>query len=358
MKIYHDNIIYSLQSAGGITSYWWALRQHFERKSEYRSFGWPNANILGGALQFEPEVGIRLPLKVVRYLPFLRRLTGPAIFHSSYYRVSLQADIANITTVHDFVYEKFRKGLLRRLHTLQKGFALRRSDGIICISENTKRDMLFYFPELDPDKIAVVYNGVSEEFFELDESFAKPEKMQCLPAENYILFVGQRSGYKNFPQVVNAVRKIPNLSLVVVGGGPLSRSERKLIQSLKHKFYHFLGVPNQHLNYIYNNALGLVYPSSYEGFGIPPIEAMKAGCPVIAGNHSSLVEVIGDAGILLDSPDEDSLVKAIGLLSKPEVRENLINRGRINAERFSWEKCAQETLRLYNAVVRKKFDVC
>ena len=159
MKIVLDNIIYNLQRAGGISVYWYELtnRLLLLEKDEVEIYGKKNDNIFGRQLKVNMKVESKLPNRCVRYLPFRKKLSPKSIFHSSYYRIALQEDVVNIVTVHDFIYERFRKGLPRWIHEFQKAFAVRRADGIICISENTKNDLLRYFPEIGEKRIKVIF---------------------------------------------------------------------------------------------------------------------------------------------------------------------------------------------------------
>ena len=142
-------------------------------------------------------------------------------------------------------------------------------------------------------------------------------------------------------------------NLVIAGGEKLSVQEQELLNTcLGPAHYKWVGrVDNAELNRLYNQAKCLVYPSAYEGFGIPPIEAQKAGCPVIAMNSSSLPEVVKDSGILLDNLTSASLKDALSLLSFPTERQNLIVAGLKNSKRFSWDLTFQQTMNVYNTLM-------
>lgn len=352
MKIVYDNIIYSLQKAGGISAYWSELCSRFIKSDfDITFYGFKNENIFGKNINQKKESIIIF--RISRYLPFLKKIPKNSIFHSSYYRISNQKDVVNITTVHDFTYEYYRTGLSRWIHSLQKNRAIRKSDGIICVSENTKKDLLKFYPDIEKEKIQVIYNGVSDDFFQLDN----PHKYligiyEQLQNKKYILYIGDRKGYKNFDIAVKVVEQVCNCILVIVGGGDLSENEKKI---LKNDYIHYQGISAKDLNILYNNAFCLLYPSSYEGFGIPLLEAMKTGCPVVSTKISSIPEVTGDAGLLVDKVEVEEFVRAILKLENKEFRYDLIKKGLEQAKKFSWDKCFEETLEFYKEVAGKKF---
>lgn len=326
--IVYDGIIEKLQPMGGIT----VLFQELLLRSDENSVNYfnyvENSNI------FKTEVNnFKTKSRVLeRYRDFNLKVDENSIFHSTYYRVPL-SKAKVITTVHDFTYEKFSHGLAKKVHVWQKHKAIMNSDHIICVSNNTATDLQHYC-NVKSDIISVVYNGVSSEYTPLDLDFT----------EN-VLFVGSRGGYKNFNLAVQAISLSRKFFLNIVGM-PLSVNEVKLLEDKLPNRYRFLGkLTNQELNLEYNKAYALLYPSSYEGFGIPALEAMRAGCPVIAMNGSSLSEVVGSAGLLIDSTDAYLMHEA--LMSIDKNRQELIRSGYIQAKKFSWDKCYNETLSVY-----------
>lgn len=340
MKIILDNIVFSLQKAGGISTYWFELSSRFLRDYDNVFFvDRENKNIVSKNFIVSKErflnTGIS-NLLLDRFMNVkLNKINDLFIFHSSYNRVSTNKYAKQVLTVHDFVHERFYTGIRRFLHSYQKGKAINNADVIIVISENTKKDLMFFFPNINPYKINVIYNGVSGDFFPV-----KGKKIS-----NDFLYIGSREKYKNFDFAVKAISQTNKFKLNIVGS-VLSDEEVKMLNKLIPKRWElFTNIENATLNELYNNAYALIYPSSYEGFGIPLLEAMKAGCPFIAYNSSSIPEVAGNAGVLIDRLEVLLFNEAVSIIE--ENREEIVKKGFNQGNKFSWEKCYQETLKVY-----------
>lgn len=334
--VYFDYIIGSLQSHGGISVYFDSIMRRY--------FSCDNEGVLllpGDMCNNFSVIPLIVPAgKINRYRDVFFDCNGHGVFHSSYYRLPANRNLKIVTTVHDFTYEKFVRGPAKWVHCWQKYRAIKHSDIVICVSQNTARDLMHYCP-IDPSKIRVIHNGVSESYHVLPDVQSKT---------NEVLFVGARAGYKNFELAVDALVKRPELSLSIVGGGPLSEAEQQRLDARIPGRYTWLGrLSDEELNLAYNRAYALLYPSSYEGFGIPVIEAMRAGCPVIAVNVSSIPEVAGSAAILTDIADAELFANSLSIL--PQRREVLVEAGIEQAKKFSWDKCFEETLQVYKELM-------
>lgn len=361
MKVLFDNIIFSLQSIGGVSVVWYEFLSrilkapHLERM--FLEYADAKNNIFREKLSINESDIYELNKRFFifkRFFDLKIKINSTFLFHSSYYRISSNPQAINITTVHDFTYEYFVKGLKKKIHCWQKHRAIHKSDYILCISESTKKDLLKFMPNVDENKITVIYNGVSEEYRPLSDS-----KFIDYPfkAFSYVLFIGSREKYKNFSLAVEAVSKT-NLNLIIVGG-TLSVGEIVFLNKLLgvKKYCHKKGIPNEELNVLYNNAFCLLYPSSYEGFGIPVLEAQKAGCPVIAYNASSIPEIIGKTPLLMNKLSIDEILDKINILQDSSIRKKIIEAGLENAQKYSWDKMFNDIMDLYAKAYQKRINM-
>lgn len=334
-----DGIIYSLQRHGGITVYFNELLQWASDNGLlHRTLVYAGASNHVSALP-----GDVLKLKH-RFAERYRPCPVPrdaSVFHSSYYRLP-DWPIPTITTVHDFTYERFSRGPRRWLHSWQKFEAIRKSDVIICISESTREDLLSFVGVRADQVVYVIPNGVSDCF--------KPMSIAPSPRP-FILFVGERRGYKNFAFALAGLAFLPDLELHCVGGGPLREDEFAACStSVRARVKHLGFVTDVTLNAAYNQAVCLVYPSRYEGFGIPVVEAMKAGCPVVSVNCKAVVEVGGQALERLDEEDPRALALAVSRLQEPAYRAQRVGAGLQQATIYSWGRCHDQTLAVYRSL--------
>jgi len=356
MKILLDNIIFSLQNSGGISVVW---QQHLEKILQDKEFlcnflEYDNSesNFFRKKLMINKEFIDVKNSKFIfleRYLDLKAKDEEKHIFHSSYYRVEKGKSTLNVTTVHDFTYEYFVKGFAQKVHSWQKKRALYNSDGIICVSENTKRDLLNFFPNISKKKIHVIYNGVDVEFKYLPADIAF-EKKHPFSDYGYAMYVGdRRSLYKNFNMAVDACA-LSKLPMLIIGGGELTNKEEYNLTSKlgKSNYLNLLKVDAKDLNYFYNKAHCLLYPSSYEGFGIPIAEAQQAGCPVITTNSSSIPEVIANNYFaIVDSSSKKISEKMNELSVNFNLRNETLEMGFEKAKKFSWEKTYEQTKEFY-----------
>ena len=245
-----------------------------------------------------------------------------------------------ILTVYDMIHELFPEHFTSDTRTISwKKLLIEKADKIVAISKQTKIDILKFYPAISPERIDVVY--LSQTIMESGASIADQ-----LPS-NYILFVGNRGAYKNFKFFVEVavpfLRSDSSLYIVCAGGGKLSGKEAEMLEELNiSKQIIQKDYKDSELASFYRAAKVFVFPSAYEGFGIPTLEAMKCGCPVILANSSCLPEVGGDAAMYFESGNRSSLADAIERVLNDELlRKELIKKGFRQVNEFSWEKTAE-----------------
>ncbi|AMR32933.1 hypothetical protein A0256_16660 [Mucilaginibacter sp. PAMC 26640] len=370
-EIFLDSIVFQIQKFGGASTYWKELLSNFvklngvniilqsARKEDLNHDGRIICDLVE-SFNVNLLIEDTIPVSLLRYLPLTRRLPPKSLYHNSYYRTCLQKNVVNIFTVHDFTHKRGLASKFPRklIHIGLTALGLKNADGIICISQSTKNDLLHYYPHIREDKIRVIYHGVSDVFSPLrNYTGAKIFNDQLNLAEQYVLFVGKRAGYKKFEIIPEALLKHKHLKLVIVGGGDIKQQEwASLNAALPGRFIHLNGVNNEQLNVLYNYAHCLVYTSVYEGFGIPVLEAMKAGCPVITNRLSSLGEISGDAALFINDVTAASLDQKLTEINTPEMRQQLIAKGLERSRLFTWEKCSAETLNFYKEIYNTRFN--
>lgn len=290
--------------------------------------------------------------------PRLVRRSGVDLLHSLHYTRPLVLPCASVVTFHDMTFFLFP-----HLHTRSKRlffprailYSARKADALVAISESTRQDAIRLLG-IPPHKIFTTPLGVSPDYRPVSEASLLEEvrRRYRLP-EKFILYVGLVEPRKNLPLLLKAYKSLTrqrqDYPLVIVGrfGWMYEQVIRQIdLLELKEKV-HFAGyVPAQDLPIVYNLADVFVYPSLYEGFGLPPLEAMACGTPVITTAVSSMPEHVGEAGILVPAQDEQALSQAIlAVLGDQALREQLAILGPRQAARFTWKRTAQETLRVY-----------
>mgnify|MGYP001407146430 CR=1 FL=1 len=274
------------------------------------------------------------------------------VFHPTYYEDYFlnKTKIPFVLTCHDLTMEKFPDLFSKKVtFSKQKKKLFTFSSKIITISENTKEDLVEYYG-VEKKKIDVVHLSSN-----IDKSMAKPIN-QSVP-EKFILFVGTRSTYKNFSFFVESIsgllKKDSNLYLVCVGK-PFEESELKLIKELGvlSKVIR-VSANDSELAYLYTKARLFVFPSLYEGFGIPILEAFNCGCPVALSNTSCFPEVAKNAGAYFNPTDSDSIKDAVeDILNNDKKRNLLIKKGFNRAKEFSWDKTAIKTKKVYQKALK------
>ena len=277
---------------------------------------------------------------------------NPDIIHETYYNSinKKKKNIKKIITVHDMISELFPEYFYCKGKTSKiKKIAVDEADHIMCISKKTQDDLIRLF-NVDIRKTSVAY---------LSPSTTKNEKIKYFTKEQkpYLLYVGSRFGYKNFKRFIEAYShpKIKDyFNLIIFGGGKFNKDEISLFEELKIKKNSLKQISGNDilLSSYYKEASLFVYPSLYEGFGIPPLEAMNNCCPVICSNAGSIPEIVGDAAVLFDPYSLDSIRNAIfSVVYNDNLKQSLILKGSEQVKKFSWEKCAKETYKVYEKIL-------
>lgn len=278
------------------------------------------------------------------------------VFFSPTHYLPLFSVVPSVVSIFDLSYlkypELFKKKDLYQLKIWGR-YSIKRAKAVITISESSKNAIIEEY-KLASDKVHVVYPGIKELINNREINMTDLQKKYGIK-KNFILFVGTIQPRKNIARMVEAISQIPELELIVVGKkgwqyeGILD-SPRKFGVENRVKFLEF--VPDEELSELYKNAICFVLPSLYEGFGLPILEAMKYGCPVVTSNTSSLPEAGGDAALYFDPEDSSDIAEKIKkLLSDDKFREDMIEKGYKQAKKFSWEKAAKETLHVLKEVV-------
>jgi glycosyltransferase involved in cell wall biosynthesis len=229
------------------------------------------------------------------------------------------------------------------------------ADAIICPSEFTKNELIRTIG-VNAQKINVIPNGVDHNLFKPRDKIVTRKRLGLPLDKRIVLHVGSELPRKNIDTLIKAFQilstRMPK-KVLLVRVGQQTNKMKKLIKSynLEEFILHFNVRPRNELPYFFNAADVAVYPSTYEGFGIPPLEAMASGCPIITGNRTSLPEVVGDAGILVDPLDDKLMAEKIEMvLENHKLREDLIMKGIKRAATYTWEKCAEAHINFYRRV--------
>lgn len=340
-----DNIIFGLQKFGGISNYWIRIvGALFERREAGVRFVNPRASLYENQLA-SPALSIpasseHLPARISRYLSF--DAGDCRVAHTSYYRLPKTSVEKYIVTTYDFMYERYRKGPARVVHSWQKRRSLMAADVVVCISTFTRDEALRLMPGLDAAKLVVIPLGVDSEKFYPDPATVGHSLGRT------VVFVGQRGGYKRFDLALGAVAQLRDLRLAIVGP-PMSALEKGLAEKLIPGRWLELGqIDSSQLRSIYSSAYALVYPSDCEGFGLPVLEAMACGCPVVCSKLGSLPEVGGRAALFADEQDPGAYAEKLRQLDTDEARQKIITRGMDNTLKFTWRKTVSDTIKLYN----------
>ena len=310
-------------------------------------------------LEPSPNYSLREQLHV----PWVLRRERPDVFHAPHYVLPPAVTCRSVVTIHDCIHLMFPQYLPNKMAyayaRASMWAAVKRSDRILTVSEASKRDILHFF-NVAPEKIVVVYNAIDDHFWLTppeDEVARVRERYQL--DHQFVLYVGNIKPHKNLVRLIEAFAELrrtgfEELKLLIIGD-EISKlpSLRRAVHGHKlHKHVRFLGyVSDDTLRVLYRLAALFAFPSLYEGFGLPPLEAMASGTPVVASNQSSLPEVTGDAAVLVDPYDVASIVDGMRrVLSDADLAADLRRRGPERAREFSWARSVDQTRTVYEQV--------
>jgi glycosyltransferase involved in cell wall biosynthesis len=303
-------------------------------------------------------------------LPRLIHRLRADVTHVPFHRIPLLLEKPYAVTIHDLssLFFDDAKGFLHEARTFRLRRGLERAGGIIAVSGATRRDIMTLVPTVS-ERIRLIYNAPDPLFLRRDETGpAEPERHRILERYQirypFLLYAGSIRPQKNIPRLIEAFAvarsglehhpEYHDLRLIIIGD-EISRHpdvRRAVIHSRVEHCVRFLGfIPIETLRVFHALATAFVFPSLYEGFGLPPLEAMASGTPVIASEVSSLPEVVGGAAMLVNPENVFDIARGISeVLLNDELRKELIVKGRIQAARFSWAQTATEVLHLYEDI--------
>ncbi len=324
---------------------------------------------LGVAAQFGPnfrtvlESSPNYSIREQLHVPWVLRRERPDVFHAPHYVLPPAISCRSVVTIHDCIHLMFPQYLPNRAAyayaRASMWMAVHRSDAILTVSEASKRDIMHFF-NVRPEKIVVVYNAIDERFRRVpaDADIARVRERYQLD-HGFVLYVGNIKPHKNLVRLIEAYdllrqRGFSDLKLLIIGDeiSKLPALRRAVHTHKLHKQVRFLGyLPDDTLSVLYRLASVFVFPSLYEGFGLPPLEAMACGTPVVTSNLSSMPEVAGDAAVLIDPYDVESIVGGMQkVLTNPALSHELREKGMARARDFSWEQSVARTRGVYQEV--------
>jgi len=357
MRILYDGQIYARQTAGGINRYFANIISRLPQDffptlttCQRQNVNYPTHPHLKTYFyrRFRPSsISYRLEKHYFRAIATFKHFD---LIHPTYYSLVTQQPLECdrfpvVLTVHDMIHEMFYPDAT---DIEDKRKVIQAAQAIICVSENTKKDLQERY-KIPHEKITVTYLAS-----EIDASLSYGS--EPIPSHPYYLYLGNRLSYKNFDGLLAAFAKVASVDSEVrlcVVGSAFNPAEQQLITHLKlgDRIENYGYIRDRHLAKLYRCSVAFVYPSLYEGFGIPPLEAMSCGTVVVASNTSSIPEVVGDAGLLFDPKATMDLAEILlFLLDNPTERERFITKGYQQAKGFSWDKTTEQTLLVYRSV--------
>lgn len=360
MKILFDYQVFSFQKYGGISRYFFELIKNcdneipvlFSENSYLQNY---KINIFSININLKYKSKIYLILNKL-YFKYKIKNINYDIFHPTYYD-DYFLDCINekpfVLTIHDMIHEKFPELFSKSDSTAKRKKKLAsKANKIIAVSENTKRDIIEILG-IPAEKIEVVYHGNSMPILNYNQT-----KILDLP-KKYILFVGIRNSYKNFERFVKGIQDIllkdSNLYVVCAGGGKFTKEEEDFFSFLNiNRQFRQYDINDKELAYLYHNAQLFVFPSIYEGFGIPLLEAFACRCPIVCSDNSCFPEIAKDAAHYFNPYNEESIKNTIlEIIDNSNLKSLLIKKGKERLREFSWEKTVIKTQKVYETILNE-----
>ncbi len=367
MDILFDHQIFTNQEFGGISRYFFELIKRFENDSthncdvglKFTNNAYLNKNTYSGLSSFYPNTSIYKKQRIMNFLN--KKICNTKlsrgsfdVFHPTYYDpyfLKLIGKKPFVITVLDMIHERFEdkyEALRGDTSIYQyKKEMIDNASKIIAISQTTKNDIIEIYG-VEPSNIDVVYLG---------NSLVKNIHNTEIISEPYLLFVGNRGMYKNFELFVESIQVLliqDDIRVICAGGGNFNETELNFLKDLGLEKYvkHYRIDSDITLSNLYSNAICFVFPSLYEGFGIPVLESFACGCPVVLSNRGSLPEVGGDAAEYFDPEDMTSIEVAISnVIQNEKLRSELRTKGYARLKQFSWDTTFSETLNVYSSLI-------
>jgi glycosyltransferase involved in cell wall biosynthesis len=324
----------------------------------------PSLASLGANFRPVPEAAGNYSVSEQLRIPLALKRERVTLFHATHYVLPPLVTCQSVVTIHDCIHLMFPQYLPNRFALgyarASMAYATRRATRILTVSESSKRDIVRFFGT-PADKIDVIYNSFDERFSVEPSEEAIDRVRERFQLHNpFVLYAGNVKPHKNLERLIEAFnlvrqRGLQRLKLVMIGDeiSKYAALRRAVHRYQLHQQVRFIGyLPEETLAVMYRLAGVFVFPSLYEGFGLPPLEAMASGTPVVTSNVSSLPEVAGDAAVLVDPYDPVAIADAIyRVLTSGELQESLRIKGQIRAKQFSWEASVQRVRDIYGEVL-------
>lgn len=364
MHIIYDPQIFSLQKFGGISRYFTEIATRMFQLTgidvEIHCPSYLNQHLKavtsavfkgGEDISTQQILRYKKIVTTMKNLDLFRKHIAQTHFdiahHTYYWPLPDKLPVkARVTTIHDMIEEEISPNFIKSRLKLR---SIRQADHVICVSDYTRNTLLKH-TDIAPEKVTVVHLGKPE--------FIEEVKPMVLDGRPYVLYVGPRTGYKNFTRLMHAFANSNRLKkdfrMICFGGGAFTMDENNAFLKCGlgiEDVLHLTG-DDAELHSAYKGASLFVYPSLYEGFGLPPLEAMTLGTPLACSNTTSIPEIVGIAGEYFDPTDIESMISAMErVLYSDKRKAELIIEGKKRSNFFSWNKCAQETIDIYKAII-------